>query len=202
ILHRSIVSSLSSMAWALPRVQVLCPVNTPGRGCQNCSGWDPLPIGEYPYVQASRNSRGELEFGNHDEAGSKRSYRPVKSPAELNAAASGIRAIGDIKERDSELEKAQEIIYSAKRVIFLGFGYDQTNIERLMGPDVAPGGFARGTKIYGTAVELSNRQASAVQSRLRKLAFDAEGYEVSVTIDNESKDCLPFLEKYEFFAPA
>ena len=61
-----------------------------------------------------------------------RSYSQGLTPDEIRIAAAGIRIIHEQLPRDKEFEKARAQIASADRIVFLGFGYDETNLNRLI----------------------------------------------------------------------
>ena len=76
----------------------------------------------------------------------------------LRRSAEGIKIIHDAVDEDTEFKLAREAIHSAKRIYFLGFGYDETNVRRLNL------GRVRNAEVKGTCLTLGKVQ--------RKLAHD------------------------------
>jgi len=79
----------------------------------------------------------------------RRSYGGPVSPSEILAASQGIRVPSQLpNDYGRDMVVAQEAIKQAKRVIFLGFGYDDTNLVRLRVDSWEPG------KYFGTGYKL------------------------------------------------
>lgn len=55
-----------------------------------------------------------------------------------------------------QFKQAQDLLKHAERVCFLGFGYDNTNLDRLIGP-LGPGGLL-GKLCFGTVWGLTQRE--------------------------------------------
>ena len=79
---------------------------------------------------------------------------PVLEPGRVSLAASGIHLIRDDGERSNAFEEAQALIKAASQVVFLGFGFDETNVERLMPSDLMGRRLSQRTFIYGSAYGL------------------------------------------------
>jgi hypothetical protein len=77
------------------------------------------------HVYGSLGSLSEFDFGNK--------YIGMNSTINLVAAAKRIRVIGEERApQDTDLfSKAKDWIQAAERVVFLGFGFDPTNMSRL-----------------------------------------------------------------------
>lgn len=72
-----------------------------------------------------------------------------------------------------EIVKAQKLIESADKIMFLGFGYDDDNLAILNLPELL-----EGKTVYGTAYENTNNEISNIKSKLifRKVNSDSEIY--------------------------
>jgi hypothetical protein len=64
-----------------------------------------------------------------DSAG--RPYAPTQTPDHVLSAAKGIRIISEAAELQEGFGPARELLYKAERVIFLGFGFNRVNFDRL-----------------------------------------------------------------------
>ncbi len=64
---------------------------------------------------------------NHDG----RPYEGRMSPEIIKESANGIRIVHEAEAMSREFEQARRAIAEAKRVFFLGFGYDEANLSRL-----------------------------------------------------------------------
>jgi hypothetical protein len=76
---------------------------------------------------------GRLGYLDTDKQnGFKRPYDSKASPEEILQCAEGIKVISELKsDYGREMQVAQAALIKAQKVIFLGFGYDQTNLDRL-----------------------------------------------------------------------
>jgi hypothetical protein len=61
-----------------------------------------------------------------------RPYSQVIDHAALKTCVKNIKIIHeDVTDRDADFKRAQQVLHDAKRVFFLGFGYNATNVGRL-----------------------------------------------------------------------
>jgi hypothetical protein len=80
----------------------------------------------------------------------RRSYGGPVSASEILAASQGIRIPSQLpNDYGRDMVIAQEAIKQAKRVIFIGFGYDDANLDRLRVNSWEPG------KYFGTGYKLA-----------------------------------------------
>ena len=95
---------------------------------------------------------GRLGYLDYEVTNSpRRSYGGHHSPSEILAASQGIRVPSQLdSDHGKNMLTAQEAIKQAKCVIFLGFGYDDMNLERLRVGMYEPG------KYFGTAYGLES----------------------------------------------
>jgi len=69
----------------------------------------------------------------HVEGKASRGYGELPTIEWLRGAAQCIKVIHEQREGDPALSRAYEVLREADRVCFLGFGYDRTNVRRLLG---------------------------------------------------------------------
>ncbi len=105
----------------------------------------PLPVDANPDGQA-------VAFGE-----------PI-GPGTLTRSASTIRIIHERELSNEGLEGAHQVLREAERVIFLGFGYDRTNLDRLL----AYGPSSR-TMFMGSAMEMTGAEVTLAQGHIRRL---------------------------------
>ena len=74
-------------------------------------------------------------------------------------AAAGIRVIHEGSAQEPQFVRARESLSEADRVYFVGFGYDQTNLERL-------GPIPKQATVYGSAYGLEPSEREALEARL------------------------------------
>ena len=93
---------------------------------------------------------GRLGFLDYESTRTpRRSYGGPVSPSDILATSQGIRVPSQLpNDYGRDMVVAQEAIKQAKRVIFLGFGYDDTNLDRLGVDTKEP------DKYFGTAYRL------------------------------------------------
>ena len=84
----------------------------------------------------------------------------------VRKAAAGIQIIHEDVAKNPQFQRAHRLLNKAERVCFLGFGYDQTNLERLAGYTPPP---KQG--VIGSAKGLTNRECSIIRQTLTKLGF-------------------------------
>jgi hypothetical protein len=106
------------------------------------------------------------------------------NPRMVRAAADGIQIIheGTTSER---FERAYELIRSAELLCFVGFGYDETNLDRLLKP-------RQNTlvKIVGSALGLTPGEINVVRN-----IFARHGFR-QVSLDWENGEALSFLRHH------
>jgi hypothetical protein len=86
-----------------------------------------------------------------------RGFAPHLDPATLRKGREGIKIIHeDIRDgRDKEFLRAKKLISGAQTILFMGFGYNKMNVERLGIRDL-------GKKALGTCIGMSNREKDYV----------------------------------------
>jgi hypothetical protein len=134
---------------------------------------------------------GRLGYLDTDKPnGFKRTYETTASPEQILQSSEGIKVISELKsDYGKEMQIAQAAIAKAKKVIFLGFGYDETNLDRLRingyhqkmpwdGKD----------KYYGTAFKLPAK-------RVEELKTESEG---RIILGEPNKAIIEFLGDHEW----
>jgi len=91
-------------------------------------------------------------------ANNRREYEPTLSAEAIYNASTSIRIVHEMD--DDSFQDAHAVLRDAEQVVFLGFGYSATNLQRLNVTGVNPG-----AHIYGTAVQLTNREKQRINSR-------------------------------------
>lgn len=92
------------------------------------------------------------------------------NPDVLTRAADGIQIIHEDVAKNPQFQRAHELLNSAERVCFLGFGYDRTNLGRLARYDQPP---KQG--VIGSAMGLTERECLLIRETLTKLGFPIPG---------------------------
>lgn len=104
----------------------------------------------------------------------------------LKRAAKGIQIIHEAVSGSEPFERAHELLRQAERACFLGFGYDETNLQRLMAFD--PNGLR--LEISGSAKGLTGRECQLIYEKITSLGFR------SVQVPNNGvNDALEFLRQ-------
>jgi hypothetical protein len=90
-----------------------------------------------------------------------RPYEPHKTSPEIKLASDGIRIIHEPDlAGDPSFTRAEQLIEAAQRVIFLGFGYDQTNLKRIVKF------FKPGQELLGTFFGLSQIECNTIKAQI------------------------------------
>jgi hypothetical protein len=111
------------------------------------------------------------------------SYGAEVSNENLRACAAGIQIVHEDITDNPRFRRAHELLVEAERVCFLGFGYDFTNLERLMA--YRP---RSGQVLQGTAIGLTPAECGIVSRKLLAL-----GFESSIDLMSGCSDSLDFL---------
>jgi hypothetical protein len=84
------------------------------------------------------------------------------SPQAISVAAANIKIIHeDIRDgRDKEFERAKALIKAASRILFMGFGYNPTNMERLGLVDLVERKRSGACQVFGTCVGMGDYERS------------------------------------------
>lgn len=117
------------------------------------------------------------------DAGSARSYAVSLRPETLKMCASQIRIVGEEIEGSTAYQQALGALRLAKRVCFLGFGFDLVNVERLRlpsfdGPNV---------HYWGTVYGLGEGRIEEIRGYFREASIK------EVHLGTSRQDCLEFL---------
>lgn len=92
---------------------------------------------------------GRLGYLDYEDSESGRVYGGTISPIEVRRASQGIRVVTELNhDFGTDMVFAQKAIAEAEKVIFLGFGYDRLNLDRLRISSWKIG------KCFGTALNL------------------------------------------------
>jgi len=89
-----------------------------------------------------------------------RTYAPSPTPNDIRIAAAGIRIVHDQVSQDEAFSQARDLMKKAQRVVFLGFGYDEINVSRLI-PKLSD---VPGT-LFGSAFELAETEIVSLRQR-------------------------------------
>ena len=104
------------------------------------------------------------DFDPIDGAG--RLYQPPPPhdgmPPELKVAAEGIKIIHEVDAKTEEFDEAETVLRDAKRIFFLGFGFDKRNVQRLR---VFENKLDE-VSIVGTGLGLTNADHGRIQSEV------------------------------------
>ena len=129
---------------------------------------------------------GNLSFGDTGER--MRVYGPIKVAATIGSCLgeAGIKIIGETDPSTQEFVSARKLINAAEHIIFLGFGYDHTNLYRLGILDFTSRLVEKDNPkiwITGSAHGLSNSECGIIENKLNK----------KIDIDYQGDDALVFL---------
>ena len=89
-------------------------------------------------------------------------YSPTITPQRIEAAAKCLRVIPEGRNDDPSIEEAKIILEEASQVCFLGFGFDETNINRL-----APERTLQKTQIIATCYGMTTAEARRAAYNLK-----------------------------------
>lgn len=103
------------------------------------------------------------------------------------------KTIKTIGERNSlDLSEIRDLIANASRIIFLGFGFNQENIDLLNIKHDAN----RDTKIFGTSFKLNENRVKEITNKISLISYDGLGLKHTSTPTLESLICSELLAKY------
>jgi hypothetical protein len=121
------------------------------------------------------------------ESESGRPYGKIDNPADVERAAQSIRIIHDESlEDEPQFTKAHKLLQEAARVIFLGFGYDQTNLRRLYLDYLKH--WTSLPPMYGSSFGFSELEKSEIINRI-------SAYNVTVSLGHPTRTALQYLRE-------
>jgi|GEM_PF-375957 len=113
------------------------------------------------------------------------------NPDTLKKSIAGIRIIHEDTDDLSQFKKAQDLFMGAERIIFLGFGYDPINFNRLAINTALKN--HRGFKtILGSAHNITDQERNRIYSMFAE-------FNGSMNIDNQHGESLDFLRNHTPF---
>ena len=101
------------------------------------------------------------------EGNGSRRYGEAPNPEQMRAAADGIKIVHDADPESEEFKRAHYVLGEAKAVFFLGFGYDQANLGRLMLDKLDTS-----VQLYGTAYGCSEERRGTIKGLYPRLNFE------------------------------
>ena len=132
-------------------------------------------LGELPYLSKG----GKLM----------RSYRPAINVENVRIAAERIKIIHEGIEKESQYERAYEILKQSELICFLGFGYHELNLTRLKFNRQPTNPFPRAQEVIGSSFGLTDSECANI-SRLF-----AVGLRFGRNQDLRNFDVLTFLRE-------
>lgn len=117
------------------------------------------------------------------QGGDGRPYEPAADDVFVKNAAEQIKIVSEDMSGAPEFAVAHEILRSAAKVIFVGFGYNPTNLKRLL-----PGGLTK-CDFLGSRFEITDMEALPIRERMP-----------SITLGGPSHDVLDFLRYFVYLA--
>ena len=126
---------------------------------------------------------GELPYINTDGI----RFDGTVNADKLRKCVEGIKIIHEDVSGNPRFQQAQELLAKAERICFLGFGYDQTNLERLMVRVTN-----RDQHICGSAVGFRSRECQFIENRIKKMGFKNL---TSIASYHDCGDTIDFLRE-------
>jgi hypothetical protein len=126
---------------------------------------------------------GELPWSNDGQGNDRVPFGADVSRASLHLAAKGIKIIHEDIAGNKQFQQAHKLLGEADLICCIGFGYDETNMQRLF--DCDPD---QDQVVVGSAKGLSQRECSITTDKFRRFGFTAE-----VTLENVRGEALDFL---------
>jgi hypothetical protein len=110
------------------------------------------------------------------------------TPEILTKSAEGIQIIHEDISGKPQFQKAHELIRTSQRICFIGFGYDKTNLERLLGDRVV-----ENQQLFGSAKGFTRTECFRIEQTLRGFGFRA------IELDGIYGEAFEFLRNHSPF---
>lgn len=123
-------------------------------------------------------------FLETSDSGNYRNYNQRVNFGTVIMSARNIKIIHESIGHEPQFVEAQRLIKDAEVVCFLGFGFDEKNIERLL----KPSGILNGKKVFCSAFKLP-------PARVER-AKDVLGRNAQIKWGSDDEDCLTFLQNH------
>ncbi len=121
---------------------------------------------------------GYLEWQNDPEKIGKRAYVSDTRWESINTVKNGIKIISETTDRSDELSRAHELLRQAEKVFFLGFGYHDTNMRRLLVPFKNGDTYDYRNKwVGGTCFGLTDAQICMIRDRYGSIQLGSPAYD-------------------------
>lgn len=119
-----------------------------------------------------------------DIEGFKRPYTSYPNKAQVSDCISAINIIANEKESSVEFKKTYGMLFEAKVICFLGFGYNETNIERLQLPHYAP----KEVQIFGSVKNITQPELENDAKHRFKGKFHDSDIDISSKLEFKSAE--------------
>jgi hypothetical protein len=152
--------------------------NSYGKTSEECAG----VLRSLPIIHL-HGQLGELPWSNNGQINDRVPFGADVSRASSYLAAKAIKIIHEDIAGNEQFQQAQKLLQEANLICCIGFGYDDTNMQRLF--DFAPN---QDQIVVGSAKGLSERECSIISDKLRRFGFTAK-----ITLENVWGEALDFL---------
>ncbi len=142
------------------------------------------------HVYGSLGGLPELAVGST----SSRDYRAKVNAQNIQIAAKSIRVIAESRDDDDVFSNAFRWLQSSKRICFLGFGFDETNVRRLRISQLSAKSTA-GLEMFATTIGMEDAERDRVIDMLR-LIKDGRAYAKDSVVNNIRLYSNSLCEKY------
>ncbi len=155
--------------------------NSHGKGSEECAE----KVGQIPVVHL-HGRLGWLPW--QCEGNFQREYAPGVTAAQIAKSATFIKIIHESVDQDPEFVHAHKLMSEAKRIYFLGFGYNEMNVRRLRLGDLPGPKEISGTCLGLTRKEVAEKQKLLIQGMM-------ETYRGRVQLSNREYDIVSFFRE-------
>jgi hypothetical protein len=116
-----------------------------------------------------------------------KSYSTKCTDRDISVGARNIKIIHESIDNEPQFQQAHDLLINAKKICFLGFGYNETNLNRLM-----PHGKIdwRLTPVYGTAFKLGKAECDWIKFYFKK------NFRAEIQLGDEKTTIETFLRDY------
>ena len=127
---------------------------------------------------------GYLEWQEHQRSLGTRRYESQVDCDAIVTATNGIKVIPEVADESAELDIAHEYLRTAEQIHFLGFGYHERNMQRLLAPFRSGTSYSLNARASGTCFGLTPTRAKLTEDRYIGLVLGDPSHDIRCYLKN------------------
>ncbi len=114
-----------------------------------------------------------------------RPYNKEPTPRDVAIGARGIQILSEDRQESSAFDEAHELLISAMKVYFVGFGYNETNMKRLNLPVKGTEHYTHERRLVGSCYSLTEAEKGVIEMKYHGLELRSPLHDAYEFLRNE-----------------